>query len=68
MGGVPETCSNLEPRAARRRGLAGVVVLVGLLVAAWFVIDAGLARPWRLALLPGFFFAALCLVQARRRV
>ena len=61
-------CSNLEPKAARKRASAGVVAFAVGLGLSWWLIAAGHPPAWRLALLPVFFFAALCLVQARHKV
>ena len=61
-------CSNLEPKAARKRAVSGIVALAAGLSLSWWLVASGQAPAWRLALLPVFFFAALCLVQAWRKV
>jgi hypothetical protein len=65
---VDAACSNLEPKAVRKRAVGGVVALVAGLAVGYWLIAAGYARPWRLATFPVFLFAGIGLFQARHRV
>ena len=59
---------NIGPRQAATRRTVGAVALVAAVVGSLWTIQAGVARPWRLAVLPAFVFGLLGLEQARTRV
>jgi hypothetical protein len=63
-----EICiANIGPRERRKRLLGGVVAFVAGLVVLAALLLLGWDRPWRLALLPLFWGAALGFFQWREK-
>jgi hypothetical protein len=60
-------CENIGPRERMKRVRAGIVGLVVLDVVAILLVVEHVARPWRLAIFPLAFGAAVALIQVRER-
>ena len=64
---MPGVTANIGPHERRKRLTSGVVLLGASLVAAAMLIQADVARGWRILLVLPLWAAALGFFQARER-